>query len=145
MRAFFRRQSVLPFEALIAFLAVVSGGLALLHVGGLGADALSVQLPSWLVTLVQTFYLVSGLALFAGLGLGRRDVEGFGLIALAAVVVIRSVGLYAFVGWEALVVVSYLFNIAILLTCAVRFHTLTKGRSTVQADHIEDGAVDGLL
>jgi hypothetical protein len=138
MKAFLRRQSVLPFESLIAFLAVVSGGLALLNVGGLSADALSAELHvGWLVTLVQTLYLVSGLALFIGLGLGRRDLEAFGLVTLAAVEVIRSVGLYAFVGFEILVAVSYVFNAAIVLTCAVRLHTLTKGRATIQADHLE--------
>jgi len=131
VRRFLARQAVLPFESLIAFLVVVSGSLALLHVGGLGADALSLRLPALLNTAVQALYVVSGLAVWLGLGLVRRDIEAFGLVTLSAGVLIRSIGLFAFVGIEPVVLTAYLFNAAIILTCAVRFLVLVKGQTVV--------------
>lgn len=134
MRAFFGRWSVLPFEMLIAGLVVVSGGLALLHVGGLGKDALSVQLPSWLNIATNAVYVLSGLSMLAGVGLGRGDVEAFGLAGIAAGVVARSVALLWFIWVPAMVGVPLIFNGMVVVACAVRLASLIHRKTLLMGE-----------
>lgn len=126
----------LPFEALIGALAFVSGGLALLHYGGIGADVLTRALPAWLTTTSSALYLLSGASLIGGLFTGHRNVEAFGLIVIVASVIVRSIALFAVLGLSSLVITSYIFNAIVVWACAERLVTIIRGvvilRSEVQ-------------
>lgn len=128
--SFLRRLAVLPFEVLIAGLVIVSGSLALLHIGGLGQDALSVQLPDWLNVASNLTYLLAGLAMFSGIGLARGDIEAAGLVGISAGVIIRAVALVWFVGWSGLIIVTVSFNMMVVIACGVRLSHIA-GRKTV--------------
>lgn len=118
---------LLSFEALIGALAFVSGGLALLHYGGIGADVLSMALPGWLTTTSSALYLLAGAALIAGLVTGRRNVEAFGLVVIVASVVVRSIALFAVLGLSSLVVTSYIFNTVVVWACIERLLIILRG------------------
>lgn len=138
MRTFLRRLNVLPFEVLIAQLVVVSGGLALFHVGGIGQDVLSTLLPGWLTTTLNALYLLTGLAMFVGIGMGRSDIEVAGLIGVASGAVIRGLAL-AWFAWDApgvrsLILVGFIFDVFIVVACAIRLTHLFQRKSVILAE-----------
>lgn len=127
MTRFVIRLAVLPFEVLIGFLAVISAGLALIHYGNIGADALTLLLPHRLVLATNVLYLAAGLGVICGVGFGRADVEIAGLIGVASGVVVRSVVLIGLAGLTSTIATSLLFNSTVLVACVVRIWTLILG------------------
>lgn len=134
---FLRKLMVLPFEVLIAGFVVVSGALALLHIGGIGQDALSVQLPSWLAHTTNALYVLSGLAIVSGIGFARGDYEAAGLVGIASGAVIRGLALVWFVGWIAPIVVTLVFDAMIVAACGTRLVHIVGHKTVVLAELVE--------
>jgi hypothetical protein len=128
----FRRFAILPFESLIGMLAVLTGGLGLFHIGGVGTDVLSVLLPVWLRVTVQVIYLTAGLAMLTGLGVDRPDLEGFGLVTLAASTIIRTIALIKVVGLTPPVITAAAFNILLIWACVARMLSLSRREAIIR-------------
>lgn len=147
MTAALRRFTVLPFEVLIGALVIVSGGLALIHVGGIGQDVLSLTLPGWLTTTLNVVYVASGLAILAGIGSARADFEAAGLIGVASGAVIRGLALVWFT-WDrpdvrSLIVVGLIFDVMIVIACAIRIRHLAQRKTIVLAEVLPERRLSG--
>lgn len=132
MRAFYGRLTVVPWGVVIAGLSIISGLVGLLHVGT-GSDALDAELAPLLVSAFQVTYLVSGLAMFVGLGRGSASLEGFGLVLLALSIVVRFVAVTAAVGVSIQVVILLVFYVLILWACLTRLRALFRGDVLIRA------------
>lgn len=138
MSRFVRRLAILPFEVLIAGLVIVSGSLALVHVGGIGQDVLSLQLPSWLTSILNVLYLASGLGMLLGIAWNLSYAEASGLMGVASGAVIRGLALVWF-AWDrpevrASVVVGLVFDAMIVVACAIRLSHLFQHKVLVLAE-----------
>ena len=133
MRRFFRRLSVVPFEAAIGAIALYSGLVGLLHLSQ-SSDALNLLLPGWFVIALQITYLVAGFAMLYGAGRGRGSAEVFGLILVGASLIVRSVALFWFLGVDALALNAIFPNAVFLAACASRYRALAKGVTLVRSE-----------
>ena len=134
---FYRRHATLPFESLIAFAATVSGILGLIHTGGGLSPALEILLPSWLNILVQTSYAISGSAMWVGIGLGRADLESFGIVGVLAGNLTRIIGIAYLVAVSRAslgvgAVGSLIVALYLLVSLIVRLHTLLRHETIVR-------------
>lgn len=122
------RAGVAPFELAIAVIIVVQAVIAF---GGWGAfNVADVLLPGWLSATFNGAYLLSGLAIIAGLCWPRGDIEGAGLVLLAATVVARGIMFGALLGWGFQSVTSLAFSFCVAGACAARIAVIarTSGR-----------------
>lgn len=135
MKAFWRRLKVVPFEALIALFAAYSGAVSLLGIGPT-ATALTLQLPPWLVNVLNIVFLLAGLAMVFGIGVPRRSLEAFGLVLVLMSVVVRTLALQWLVGATADTLNGLVLNSLTVIFLWVRLSAVIRGSRLLQ---IEDG------
>lgn len=123
------RMAIFPFEMTFAGLAIVSGIVGLMGDPNRSADSLTTLFPDWLVILLNIFYVMSGLAIAIGLTAPRRDFEAFGIVQLAAAVVIRTVAVAIVAGFGAATATTYIFYAILLWACGARLVTLFTARN----------------
>jgi hypothetical protein len=129
VRRFTRRLQHAAFEALIGGLAIVNATASLAQSGAVTANAYDQVLPHWTATLFQLGYLLAGLLLIAGLGIGRADVEAAGLIIIATSQVSRGIVNVALLGWS-IAAVSLAFAVLVVAVCWTRLHQLITAQAT---------------
>lgn len=131
MSKFLGRWRVLPFEALIAALAAISGLLGLVNIGGIAKDPLDVALGIGLTSMFQVAYMVAGVCILIGLGLNKVNIEAGGLVLLISGTVVRFLAVLYVVGFNSLVGVTLVFYVLINAASVARLWTLYQGKVTV--------------
>jgi len=133
MRAFLGRIATLPFESFIAVLALQSGLVGLFRIGS-SATVLDAVLGVSLAHVFQVGYAVSGLLMLVGVGLGRADSEGFGLMLLSTSVVIRTIALVYLLGITEDVAPALLTASFTVLFSGLRLRSLLHHEVIIRAD-----------
>ena len=125
------RLGVVPFEAALGFLVFFAGVVNLLHLST-STDALNGLLPSALTTALNVSYTLSGLLMLLGLGSGRRDLEGAGIVALGTGMGVRATAIVVVVGitlqTSALLILYGVFMSA----CVVRLRSLARNELVIK-------------
>lgn len=137
MPVFYRRLKVLPFDTVIALLALGTGVLGLLDIGGVSTDALSLQLPTLLLAITQGVYAFAGALMLLGIGFARGRVELIGVVFIAAGVIIRAAALLTLLGITPPVVVSLWFNGWVLWACYQSVGSIARGETVVRLKEAE--------
>lgn len=130
--AFVRRLCVLPMNAAIALLSIYAGAAALLHFPPASAHPLVALLPGWLTTAFNLTYLIAGVLILLGIGLGKAALEGPGLVLLVASLAVRLSAAWSFVGWGRAVADLAVYYSAIGLACVERYLTIARGDTIVR-------------
>jgi hypothetical protein len=133
VREFARRLRVVPFEAMIAGVAVYGGLVALADFGTRG-DPLNALLPAIAVHAFNVGYVAAGVAIGVGIGSGRRGMESAGLILVATAIAIRTVAMVWLIGWEAITINAVVTSLMVLAACRERHRSLVAGAVIVQTD-----------
>jgi hypothetical protein len=123
-----RRMAVVPFEAMIAAFIVYSGVISLFNIG-ITTDALRAVLEPWFADAFSVTYLIAGASMLYGIARGRGGAESFGLVLVGMSVIVRSIALVWLLGLDATIINALVFNVLVLLTCAVRLRALFKGEA----------------
>lgn len=140
---FFLRQRVVPFETGIAVYCLYSSITALVGFG-LTNNMFRSSVPGPISTFFNAAFVVAGLCMFLGIGLGRRDIEGLGLMAVVTSLVIRSVAVTYFFGLDEIVVNGFVIrgmpivvntnvtNIIFIVACLIRLESIFAWRILVE-------------
>lgn len=137
MRAFFKRQSIVPFEVTFAVFSIYSGLAGLLNFGVVNA-AFQQALGYRLSFVFNLAYFIAGLALYIGTGANLTHIEAFGLIFLITSLVVRSIVVFNELGLSAPVLGTHIFATVFVVACVVRFHSIRKGRDVVETTALKE-------
>lgn len=124
-RGFFIRQATSPFETTLAFFFMYAA-IAGIFSFGVTVTPLSKVLGPALSKVLYAIYFMSGFAMYFGIGLGRGDLESFGLILLVTcltIIVIVSGWLF---GLHPATINGYIFNSAFIFCCIIRLCSILK-------------------
>lgn len=127
------RLQVVPFEVAIAAIALYAGVSGLFGVAA-STDALAVLLPSWALVAFQLAYIAGGLGLLWGIMRGRAAPEAFGLVTVGTSIVVRSLAMFYFLGWDQRAVSALVPNALFLAACIVRYRALGHGQTLVRTE-----------
>jgi uncharacterized membrane protein YuzA (DUF378 family) len=133
VKASLGRIATLPFEAFVAVLALQAGLMGLFLIGST-ANVLDAVLGAPLAHVFQAGYAVSGLLMLVGIGLGRADIEGFGLMLLSTSVVIRTIALAYLLGATADVAPAILTASFTVLFSALRLRHLLRHETIIRTN-----------
>jgi hypothetical protein len=139
MATILKRLSVLPFETLMAGLAIISGIVGFFALGTT-TDALNALLPEWLVHAFYVLYFIAGMGMLVGLALGRASIEGAGLVLLGVGVVVRFFSLVAFQAPFGQLVTPLFFYLLVTWACYARLRTLFEREVVVK---LKQGQIEG--
>lgn len=131
-------MAVLPLESGIGVLAVLSAILGLLHLGGVGSDALSKELPHWLFDVELVAYGIGGIALVLGIGSGRRDGIALGLMLVILDLVLNAAALVAVAGFTGPVLTAVAADTILSASLYVRLRSIGKGNVIVAASALKE-------
>lgn len=136
IKKFLHNQAIAPFETVFGFFCAY-GGLAGLFKFGIVLTAYSQAISGKFLVISNTLYLISGLAIFIGLGIRRGDIEAFGLILLATVLVVRTL-IFSFVfGLNPVIVNSYILNAAFIFSSIIRLKTIIKNNRFIESHGVD--------
>lgn len=138
LKDFWSRLSVAPFEALVAVWAAYAGAAGLLHVG-VTTDILAGLLPGWVVIIFNLGYICAGVAMFFGIGLGRRELEGFGLLTVMGSILIRQIATIYLLGLSSVIFNSIVLNALAIAACIVRLGAVTQGHIIIRIEPEDAG------
>jgi hypothetical protein len=136
IKKFFRKQSPTPFQACFAFFCIYSGIAGLLTFG-VASDVLREVLGFVLSVIFNVVYIVAGVSLYFGLGLNNRNLEAFGLILIFTSLFVRSLTIFYLVGFDPAIFSTYVYSIAFMIACVVRFSNLLKGKYLKEPNSLE--------
>lgn len=123
---------MIPFETGFAALCVYNGVSGILSYGAV--PKIFEQMLGYKFSLVFNIaYVISGLLMYLGIGLNRRNVEAFGVIIIMMSLSIRSLVVFFDVGFYELVVNSYVFATTFLISAAVRVYSLFAGITIIES------------
>lgn len=132
---FFRRQSVVPFQVGLSVICVYSGIAGFLRFGMVNGIFNQVLGPLF-ANIFHATYLVSGVAIFFGIGLNRRNIEAFGVIILTMTLVVRSIVIHSHAGFSPDVVNNYAFAACFIASCGVRLWSLVTRQTLVETKEV---------
>lgn len=132
MRQVWARVNTLPFETLLALLAVFSCIFGLLHVTS-STNTLDAALGEPLTVAFEIGYGVAGLLMLAGLGFGKGNLEAAGLIMLGSNGLVRFLALWAVVGFTSGVAMALFFYLLIVGACVARLRSILNREVIVRA------------
>lgn len=127
---FFHRQSIMPYQAGIAALSIIMGVFSFFD-WTLAAMLFNNALPMGGVLGFNLMYVVSGFAMFFGMGWGYRNLESFGLILLLTVLIARVIVVFAAVGLTPITTSTIVQGAVIGFSTLVRLVMLVKGHDVV--------------
>jgi hypothetical protein len=136
VRSVVKRWGTLPFETLVSLLAFLTGLFALVGVGGIGLGALQSLIPSWMFYTIETLYMLSGLMMFLGIGMGKAMFESPGLVLIMMGSAIRAFASGLFipeVGLSA-VLISIMFQVLVIGAASIRLHSIARREVIVRAN-----------
>ena len=129
--SFVQRLAVLPFEAAMGFL-VFWAGAATTFQFSTSNDALTALMPNLLVIVLNVTYMLSGAGMLLGLGLGRRDLEGGGIVILIGALLIRLTAVIAVAGLSLPTVALTMFYVGFSAACISRLLDLMRNDMVVK-------------
>lgn len=134
LERFFLRTYIVPFETMFATFSIYSGVASIVHFGIISnpiADLLIAFLGPVLSFIFNVGYILSGVGLLFGVGLGRRDFEAFGLIFLTTSIFVRTMIAGLLVGPTAPIANAFFSMIVFTAACMIRLHSILKNRQPV--------------
>jgi hypothetical protein len=134
MRRFFARLAVVPFEAAIAALLIISGVSSLMKFGVV--DPFTALLPAWQQHLLSGVSVATGFLMWFGSGLPHKGSEYAGLMLLIAVILSRFLLFGQYLGYGSGFIVTGVFDAAIVCAAVSRLVTLVKDRKIVIVDDV---------
>lgn len=135
IKKFFTQQRAAPFETMIGF-ACIYGGIASLLDFGIINSIFRYVLGFKITILFNSLYIIAGIGMFFGIGLNKHNMEAFGLITVATSITIRTIATGYIVGFNPLIINTYVLNAAIVLACTVRLITVIKYHRIINAEAI---------
>lgn len=133
LREFHTRHSIIPFEAGFAVFCVYNGIISIIGFG-LIPNILRTVIGYNLSMIFDIGFLVAGIAMFFGSGLGRRDLESVGLITVATSLLIRSVIVGYLMGFSPIIFNSYISNFIFICCCLARLSFIMKNKAILQVN-----------
>lgn len=130
---FFLRQSRHSFETMFGFFCVWASLTAFLNFG-ITANAFTQVIGPVAATLFNIVYLLAGIAIYFGIGFGKGNIEGAGLILLAASLLVRVLASAWLLGWNPITINGHVLNAAIVVGCGVRLYLLFKVQQVLEAN-----------
>ena len=130
MRQAIARLSVVPFEAAIAALLVISGVAALLNYGLI--DPVQALLPGWEALTLSSMSVATGVLMLAGTAAPHRGAEAAGMLFLIGVISVRFLLFGVYLGFGANFAVTGVFDTAVVVAALVRLDTIRRGQVTVR-------------
>lgn len=128
--AFYSCQKPRPFEAMLGFICIYSG-LAGIFNFGIVNNAFNELLNHDLLLVLNSIYLISGLAMFFGLGFNKANIEALGIILLATTLIVRIIISIWLLGISPIVINGYVFNFAFIFACIVRLITIVDNNKVL--------------
>ena len=122
---FFVRQSQHSFEVVIAFWCVYSGVTSLFNFG-IVSNVITNALGTFAAAAFNILFVISGVAIYYGIGRSRGNVEGAGVILLAMSLLVRSLATGWVLGLSPVIFNSYILNGTLIVACMVRLVLLIK-------------------
>lgn len=119
-----------PGAVALAFIALYAGIAGLLHIGT-ATDALTTLLPGWLTIALNCIYTFAGIAMIAGMGRRRGNIEAAGWIMLAASVIVRTIAVLTVAGLSVQVVSLLVLYAGFLAAAVVRIAQIVRGDDIV--------------
>lgn len=119
-----------PGAVALAFIALYAGLAGLLHIGT-ATDALTTLLPGWLTTTLNCIYTLAGVAMIAGMGRRRGNVEAAGWIMLTASVIVRAIAVFTVAGLNVQVLGLLVLYVGFLAAALVRIAQIVRGDDIV--------------
>lgn len=129
-KSFFIRQATSPFETMIAFFFMYAAIVGLLSFG-VTATPLSKVLGPILSKALYAIYFVAGSTVYFGVGLGRGNMEGLGLILLITCLTIVIVAMGWLLGFHTTTINGYVLNSAFIFSCMIRLCSLLKAQKVI--------------
>lgn len=131
IQTFFKRISVVPFEAMFGFYSVYIGLAGLMSHGMTGDVFRSTIGYRWSIC-YNIAFVMAGSGMFFGIGFNRKDAESVGLIVVATSLVIRTIVMMAKVDTTPTIFNAYVLTIAFIIACLTRCIKLMLGRVLVE-------------
>lgn len=121
---FFFTQAVVPFDVAFASYCVYGGVSGILK-WGIASNEFADALGIWALVF-NVWYVLSGLALFFGIGARRKDIQSFGLVSIITALLIRIIVISWKQGLSELIIGLYFVNAIFIVSCVVRLYMLFK-------------------
>lgn len=121
----YSRQVLAPYEVGFAVFSVYSSIISMLNFGVVPnkfTDAMGVIFT----TLSSILFLLSGIAIYAGISLSKREIEAFGIIVLMSCMLMRVVVILILFGIDPVTFNTAVFNGIFMVSSCVRLNTLLK-------------------
>jgi hypothetical protein len=128
---FFANQIQHSFEVVFAFFCIYSGIVSLFNFG-IVSNAVYDTLGPVVGLVFNVLFIISGFAIYLGVGVGRGNVEAAGLILLAVSLFVRSVAAGWVIGFSPLTFNAYVLNGAFICSCVVRLALLIKAQQMLE-------------
>lgn len=133
MRHFRKRLVIVPFDTALALTAVWSG-LGAFFDASIQARLFNDALPDFAAILFNIVYIVSGLAVLAGIGWAYRNLEISGWILLLTSLIVRTISLWSYGGFNPFVTASLVQGAIFGTACEIKIYYLLKRKVIVLAD-----------
>lgn len=133
VRNFQLRLNIIPFEAAFSLFAIYSGLVSLIEYGVVANIVREVTGRLW-TTIFDVVFIFSGLAIYFGIGLSRRDFEAVGLIMMVASIIVRVMLIMNSIGFIPITINNYVFNIIFLITCCIRLNSVLRRHIIIRLD-----------
>lgn len=124
VKRFVGRVNTLPFESLLAVIAIASCIFGLLHLTY--ANPLDAVLGRNLTIAFELGYGVAGVLMLLGLGFAKGNVEAAGLVLLGSSGLVRCLVLWQLLGFTRDVAVALVFYVLIVGACVARLRSLLR-------------------
>lgn len=106
-----------------AFFCIYAGTVAIINFG-VTVTPLAAALGPKIAILFNGLFIVSGLAIYFGMGLRKANLEAFGLVLLATSLAVRTVVSTWYFGMNPMAINGYVLNGAFAVSCVVRLRTI---------------------
>ena len=140
MKKLFERIAIVPFEAAVGVLVLVSGLTGLFHIGLI--DPVNQLLPTWEASTFNAAFFICGVFLISGIFLASAAIESVGLWLLNSTIVARFIlyGYYLHYGKDFFL--TGIFDLAIIAAGFVRLQTVNTQHVILK---VKDGDVSNIL
>lgn len=128
-----KRQTIVPFESAIAVLSIWAGFSGFFEVS-ISSQAFNALLSHLSAMMFHLVYVVSGMAIFFGIGWNYRNLEAFGLVLLLMSLLVRAIAAISLLGYTHPVAISPIIQVLTFgPACVIRFYSLWIGDVIIAA------------
>jgi hypothetical protein len=124
----------------------IYGGVAGIFRLGVANDQFITVLGQTLSHVFNIAYFLSGISLYFGTGLRKKEIEVFGLCTIITSLLVRVLAISWLSGLDDRIVGLYIVNMAFIVACLVRLYTLFNYEFAVSIiDKTKNEIVAGLV